>query len=142
LFANYGFEPADGVRMRRCWQLLQKKLQTTPPLLHRNEQSKRLGEGPAAQCSFWAVEYLARGGGSLYEAQRALGTLLSMSNDVGLFAEHIDTANAQGAGNFPHAATHASLICAALSITQRHIQEGTGPFAGYVITMQPKEVPR
>lgn len=142
LFANYGFEPADGLRMRRCWQLLQKKLQTTPPLLHRNEQSRRLGEGPSAQCSFWAVEYLARGGGSLYEAQRTLGSLLSKANDVGLFAEHMESDSAQGAGNFPHAATHAALICAALSVTQRQSQEGAGPIAGYVFTMKPKEVQR
>jgi GH15 family glucan-1,4-alpha-glucosidase len=74
------------------------------------------GEGAFGICSFWAVECLARSG-RVGEASRVFERLLGYANDVGLFAEEIDTATGAALGNFPQAFTHIGLINAALAIS-------------------------
>jgi GH15 family glucan-1,4-alpha-glucosidase len=68
------------------------------------------------------VECQARGG-DVEGATRAFERLLSYANDVGLFAEEIDSETGAALGNFPQAFTHIGLINAALTLAERR-QEG------------------
>jgi GH15 family glucan-1,4-alpha-glucosidase len=76
-------------------------------------------EGAFGICSFWAAEYLARGGGTVDEARSVFETLCGYANGVGLFAEEIDPETGAALGNFPQAFTHVGLINAALSLSSR-----------------------
>jgi GH15 family glucan-1,4-alpha-glucosidase len=117
LFSWYGFEKANGSRMRSTYRKLREKLGTPDGLLYRSEQLPP--EGTFAICSFWEAEYLALGGGSVSEARELIQTLMKYKNDVGLYAEEIDGSTGQGLGNFPQAFTHVGFIGAALSLNQR-----------------------
>jgi GH15 family glucan-1,4-alpha-glucosidase len=72
-------------------------------------------EGAFLPCSFWLVQALARSG-QKEEAEHLFENLLSMANDVGLYAEEMDPLSKESLGNFPQAFTHATLIQAALSL--------------------------
>lgn len=74
-------------------------------------------EGAFLPCSFWLVQALARTG-QRKEAKQLFENLLSMANDIGLYAEEIDPLSREALGNFPQAFTHATLIQAALSLTK------------------------
>jgi GH15 family glucan-1,4-alpha-glucosidase len=115
----YGLLRAESPRMRSCSRRLLERLAAGPGLLYRNEQSLAIGEGAFATCSFWWVEFLARGGGSLAEASDAFEHTLAYANDLGLFAEEIDPRTGDALGNFPQAFTHIGLINAALSLAER-----------------------
>jgi GH15 family glucan-1,4-alpha-glucosidase len=117
--ALYDFEDADSERMRLTHQRIRKKLVPRPGLVYRNEESHVSGEGAFAVCSFWEVDFLARGGGSLEEAHEAFQTAAGYANDVGLFAEEIDPGSGGALGNFPQGYSHLGLINAALSLQQR-----------------------
>jgi len=49
-------------------------------------------------------------------AEEAFNHMLGFANDVGLFAEEIDTATGAAIGNFPQAYTHIGVINAAVAI--------------------------
>jgi GH15 family glucan-1,4-alpha-glucosidase len=93
--------------------------------------ARQPAEGAFGICGFWAVEYLALGGGSLREAHGLFERLLSYGNDLGLFSEETDPATGDALGNFPQAFTHVGLISAALTIEEKergepHPAEETG----------------
>lgn len=69
-------------------------------------------EGQFLACSFWLVEALALNGREA-EAQELFERLLSLRNDLGLYAEEYDVARSRQVGNFPQAFTHLALISAA-----------------------------
>jgi GH15 family glucan-1,4-alpha-glucosidase len=73
------------------------------------------GEGAAVACSFWVVEALARLG-RWEEAHERMEALCGFSGPLGLLPEQADPANGQFLGNLPHAASHLSLIRAALAL--------------------------
>jgi GH15 family glucan-1,4-alpha-glucosidase len=73
------------------------------------------GEGAFGICSFWWVECLALGG-NLEGATKAFERLLTLGNDLGLFAEEADPGSGAALGNFPQAFTHIGLINAALTL--------------------------
>jgi GH15 family glucan-1,4-alpha-glucosidase len=133
LLSWYGFADARHPRMRGTFQRIQERLETSPGLLYRHEESHADSEGAFGICSFWAVEYLARGGGSLEEAEHCFEQLLSYGNDVGLYAEEIAPDTGEPLGNFPQAFTHVGLISAALAIEERRREEAEG---------KPASVPR
>jgi len=67
------------------------------------------GEGAFLPCSFWLVDaYVLTGRRA--EAERLFEKLLSLSNDVGLFAEEYDPNAKRMLGNFPQALTHMAMI--------------------------------
>ena len=84
-------------------------------------------EGAFGICGFWAVEYLALGGGSLDEARAAFEQLLEHRNDLGLCAEEVDPDSGAQLGNFPQGFTHVGLISAALAVEERAARERRAP---------------
>ncbi|MFL5534108.1 MAG: glycoside hydrolase family 15 protein [Gemmatimonadales bacterium] len=140
LLAWYGFESATSERMRQTYQRIRERLGAGDGLLYRYQRIKEPekegdpvspSEGAFGICSFWAVEYLALGGGSVDEARQLFERLCGYANDVGLFAEEIDPATGAALGNFPQAFTHVGLINAAISLARR--LEGETPM--------PRQVP-
>jgi GH15 family glucan-1,4-alpha-glucosidase len=119
LLGWYGFEAPSSPRMRGTWRRIRERLSPAPGLLYRNEASLPAGEGAFGLCSAWAIEHLARGGGSVEEAVRWLEALLSHANDVGLFAEEIDPRSGAALGNFPQAFTHVGIVNAVLTLDAR-----------------------
>jgi GH15 family glucan-1,4-alpha-glucosidase len=124
LLSWYGFADARSPRMRATWRRVERELGARG-LLYRYRNAESPGEGAFGICSFWAPEYLALGGGSADEAERALATVLSRANDLGLFAEEIDPETGDALGNFPQAFTHVGLINAAITLARRRCQDAT-----------------
>jgi GH15 family glucan-1,4-alpha-glucosidase len=119
LLGWYGYEDPASPRMRGTWRRIRERLSPAPGLLYRYEPSRAAGEGAFAFCSSWAVEHLARGGGSVEEAIGWLEALLAHANDVGLFAEEIDPRTGNALGNFPQGFTHVGVVNAVLTIDER-----------------------
>jgi len=113
----YGFEEADSPRMTSTYRKVCERLGAGNGLLFRYHREPR--EGAFGICGFWAVEYLALGGGTLKEAHRQFESLLKFGNDLGLFAEEIDPVSGEALGNFPQAFTHIGLISAALTLAEQ-----------------------
>ena len=116
LMSWYGFEHADSPRMRATYHRLRQDL-GAGDLIYRYKSDPP--EGAFGICSFWEIEHLALGGGSLQEASDLFHRVLHYRNDVGLMAEEYDARSGAALGNFPQAYTHVGLISAALSIHER-----------------------
>jgi GH15 family glucan-1,4-alpha-glucosidase len=67
------------------------------------------GEGVFLACSFWMVDNLVQQKRS-DEARELYDHLLTLANDVGLFAEEYDLKTHRMVGNFPQAFTHVSMV--------------------------------
>jgi GH15 family glucan-1,4-alpha-glucosidase len=119
LLGWYGYDDPASPRMRGTWRRIVERLSPGPGLLYRYEPSREAGEGAFEICSAWAVEHLARGGGTVEEAVGWLERLLSRSNDVGLFAEEVDPRTGAALGNFPQAFTHVGVVNAVLALDAR-----------------------
>ncbi|HEV7558709.1 MAG TPA: glycoside hydrolase family 15 protein, partial [Kofleriaceae bacterium] len=119
LMSWYKFHPAADPRMRSTFARICERLGAGPGLLYRYEDSIARREGAFWICSFWAVEHLVRGGGTVDEANEMFEAACRHANDVGLMAEEVDPQTGDGLGNFPQAYTHVGLVSAALSIAER-----------------------
>ncbi|MGC2744431.1 MAG: glycoside hydrolase family 15 protein [Candidatus Angelobacter sp.] len=113
----YGFEEAQSPRMKSTYRKIRQELSAGDSLLFRYRSQP--AEGAFGICGFWAVEYLALGGGTLQEAHHLFDHLLKYGNDLGLFAEEIDPETGDALGNFPQAFTHIGLISAALTLEEK-----------------------
>jgi len=123
LLAKYEFEAAGCERMRLTYQRITEELGTDSGLLYRYRDKLSPGEGAFGIASFWLVEYLAMGGGSLQEAESEFRRLLMYSNDLGLYSEEINPETGAALGNFPQGFTHVGLINAVLSLAERCAKE-------------------
>jgi GH15 family glucan-1,4-alpha-glucosidase len=119
LLGWYGYEPAGSPRMRGTWRRIRERLSPATGLLYRYEPSRAAGEGVFGICSAWAIDHLARGGGTVDEAVAWLEALLARANDVGLYAEEIDPCTGAALGNFPQAFTHVGIVNAVLTLEAR-----------------------
>jgi GH15 family glucan-1,4-alpha-glucosidase len=126
LMSWYGYADVRDPRVVATYGRIEERLSAGAGLLYRYEESRDAGEGAFGICGFWAVEYLARGGGSLEQAEARFEALLANANDVGLHAEEVDPATREPLGNFPQAFTHVGLVGAALALEERRRAEGRG----------------
>ncbi|HMG52602.1 MAG TPA: glycoside hydrolase family 15 protein [Kofleriaceae bacterium] len=118
LMSWYGFHAANDPRMVSTFARIRDRLGAGPGLLYRYEDSLRRCEGAFWICSFWAIEHLVRGGGSLAQARQMFDAACGYASDLGLMAEEIDPRTGDALGNFPQAYTHVGVVSAALSLAQ------------------------
>jgi GH15 family glucan-1,4-alpha-glucosidase len=113
LIPQVGFLPADDPRVLGTIAAIERGL-VVDGLVSRYSTATRIdglpaGEGKFLPCSFWLADsYVLTG--RRREAERLFERLLSLSNDVGLFAEEYDTKAKRMLGNFPQALTHMALV--------------------------------
>ncbi len=113
-----GFLPATDERMKSTIDAIADDLTENALVLrYKNEEGLNADglsgeEGTFTICSFWLVACLAQAG-EVERAQELFDQLTGYSNDLGLLAEEIDTANDEQLGNFPQAFSHIGLIVAA-----------------------------
>ncbi len=113
-----GYRPAHDSRIVSTYALICERL-GSEGLLQRYEagvDGLEGDEGAFGICSFWAVQQAALRGD--VAAGRAFDHLLSFGNDLGLFAEGIESRTGEALGNFPQAFTHIGLINAAMALEQ------------------------
>jgi GH15 family glucan-1,4-alpha-glucosidase len=118
LFPYHGFESTNSQRMQQTYARVRERLVPRRGLVYRYEHSKDRHEGAFAVCSFWEVDFLARGGKAA-EAHEVFEAALCYANDVDLFAEEIEPDTGEAIGNFPQAFTHLGVIDAALALRDR-----------------------
>jgi len=127
LLSWYGFEPAGSQRMLGTYLRVLRELGAGDGLLYRFPRTPQ--EGAFGVCGFWAVEYLALGGGTLDQARERFESALQHHNDLGLFSEEVSPETGEALGNFPQAYTHVGVISAALAIEERAAKERSGSAA-------------
>ncbi|MCV7010488.1 glycoside hydrolase family 15 protein [Mycobacterium gordonae] len=112
LHAGSGYD--RGPRMSSTVDALRRDL-GSGPLLYRCSGAREQGEGAFVACSFWvvsALHYVGRGD----EARELMNQLVTLSNDVGVYAEMIDPGDTAFLGNLPQGLSHLALIGAALDL--------------------------
>lgn len=99
-----GFVAYDNKRMIRTTDAVHEELSENG-LLRRyadGDDGMEGHEGVFLACSFWLPEGLARQG-RLDAAHQNFRRVLAVGNDLGLFAEKVDSATSEMLGNFPQA---------------------------------------
>jgi GH15 family glucan-1,4-alpha-glucosidase len=113
LIPQVGFLPADDPRVGGTIAAIERSLVVDGLVLRYSTATSvdalPPGEGTFLPCSFWLADnYLLSG--RREEAEALFERLLSLSNDVGLFAEEYDPRAKRMLGNFPQALTHMALV--------------------------------
>jgi GH15 family glucan-1,4-alpha-glucosidase len=113
LIPQVGFLPADDARVIGTIAAIERSLVVDGLVLRystaTNVDALPAGEGTFLPCSFWLADsYLLTG--RRQEGEALFERLLSLSNDVGLFAEEYDPHAKRMLGNFPQALTHMALV--------------------------------
>jgi GH15 family glucan-1,4-alpha-glucosidase len=114
----FGYGAPDASRLSSTVDALRREL-GRGALVSRytGEDGLRGTEGAFLCCSFWLVDALARVGG-LEAATALMQELITVANDVGLYAEAIDPQTNELLGNTPQGLVHLALINAAVSISK------------------------
>jgi len=114
----HGYEASEEERWNETVAAIRRDLGRGPYVLRYSGEDGLSGnEGAFITCSFWLAEALAHQG-QVDEAVELMDQLVGLANDVGLYSEEIDPANAAFAGNFPQGLSHLALISAAVAIEQ------------------------
>jgi GH15 family glucan-1,4-alpha-glucosidase len=113
MIPQVGFLPADDPRVVGTIAAIERSLVVDGLVLRystaTNVDALPPGEGTFLPCSFWLDDsYLLSG--RRQEGEALFERLLSLSNDVGLFAEEYDPRSKRMLGNFPQALTHMALV--------------------------------
>ncbi len=123
LIPQVGFLPADDPRVLGTIAAIEANLVVNGLVLRYSTESSvdalPPGEGTFLPCSFWLVDaYVLTG--RREKAEALFERLLSMSNDLGLYAEEYEPVTQRMLGNFPQALTHMALVNSArlLSLSQ------------------------
>jgi GH15 family glucan-1,4-alpha-glucosidase len=127
LIPQVGFLPADDPRVVGTIAAIERSL-VVDGLVKRYSTATKVdalppGEGTFLPCSFWLADsYLLSG--RRQEGEALFERLLSLSNDVGLFAEEYDPHAKRMLGNFPQALTHMALVNTArlLSMSEHEVR--------------------
>jgi len=113
-----GYESSDPDRLTATVHTLRRELGRGPTLSrYSGEDGVGGAEGAFLCCSFWLADALARIG-QLEEATELMEQLLTLANDVGLYAEELDPDTGDLLGNLPQGLVHLALINAAVSIAK------------------------
>jgi GH15 family glucan-1,4-alpha-glucosidase len=113
LMPQLGFLPVDDPRVLGTIAAIERSL-VVDGLVMRYSTGTQVdalpaGEGTFLPCSFWLADsYLLTGRRA--EGEALFERLVSLSNDVGLFAEEYDPRAQRMLGNFPQALTHMALV--------------------------------
>jgi GH15 family glucan-1,4-alpha-glucosidase len=113
LIPQVGFLSAEDPRVAGTIAAIERDL-TVEGLVMRYSTATNIdalpaGEGAFLPCSFWLADcYVLTG--RRREAEALFERLLSLSNDLGLFAEEYDPRAKRMLGNFPQALTHMALV--------------------------------
>jgi GH15 family glucan-1,4-alpha-glucosidase len=113
LIPQVGFLPADDSRVAGTIAAIERGLMVEGLIMRYSTDTGvdalPPGEGAFLPCSFWLADaYLLTG--RRPEGEALFERLLSLSNDVGLFAEEYDPRARRMLGNFPQALTHMALV--------------------------------
>lgn len=121
--------PMDEKLMRGTVAAVERELRSGDFVYrYRTEDGFDGEEGAFLICSFWLVDAYLRLG--MYsEAENLFERLLGHANDLGLYAEEIDTRSGAFLGNFPQAYTHLALISGAAHL-QLNRQAGPSALEG------------
>jgi GH15 family glucan-1,4-alpha-glucosidase len=119
LLPTLDFVAWDDERMVRTVDAVREELSAGDGLLYRYRRRDGLAgrEGAFLCCSFWLVDCLAHAG-RLHEAHDLFETVLTRSNDLGLFSEEWDPRKNEPLGNFPQGLTHLAHIDAATALAE------------------------
>jgi GH15 family glucan-1,4-alpha-glucosidase len=113
LIPQVGFLPADDPRVVGTIAAIERNLVIDGLVLRYSTATEvdalPAGEGTFLPCSFWLADSYVLSG-RRDEGQALFERLLSLSNDVGLFAEEYDPRAKRMLGNFPQALTHMALV--------------------------------
>jgi GH15 family glucan-1,4-alpha-glucosidase len=113
LMPQLGFLPVDDPRVLGTIAAIERSLVVDGLVMRYSTGTQvdalPVGEGTFLPCSFWLVDsYLLTGRRA--EGEALFERLVSLSNDVGLFAEEYDPRAQRMLGNFPQALTHMALV--------------------------------
>jgi GH15 family glucan-1,4-alpha-glucosidase len=131
LMPQVGFLPPEDPRVLGTVAAIEAKLLVDGLVLRYSTTTNNVdalppGEGAFLPCSFWLADcYVLTGRRA--EAEALFERLLTLSNDVGLYAEEYEPVAKRMLGNFPQALTHMALINSArlLSMSERKVAAAT-----------------
>lgn len=117
-----GFLPISDPRIQRTIAVIEEELVVDELYVMRYRTTSGIDgftedEGAFLACSFWLVNTWVMLG-RFDDAQRLFERLLSLQNDLGLFAEEYDFRAKRQVGNFPQAFSHLALVDAAFALSR------------------------
>ena len=127
LIALVGILPPDDPKLASTVDAITEHLTDSRGLLlrYRTDDGLEGEEGSFLLCTFWLAEAQAVIG-RVDAAEQTLNRAAGYANNLGLFAEQIDTTTGEMLGNYPQAFSHLGLILAAQAVaTARHKQAQT-----------------
>ncbi len=113
LLSLVGFLPVTDPRIAGTIKAIEERLMWDG-FVHRYDTTRMKdglppGEGVFLACSFWLADnYVLMGRRA--DAEKLLGRLIGLTNDVGLLSEEYDPETQRCLGNFPQAFSHVALI--------------------------------
>jgi GH15 family glucan-1,4-alpha-glucosidase len=113
LIPQVGFLPPDDPRVLGTIAAVERELRVEGLVMRYSTESGvdalPAGEGAFLPCSFWLADSYTLTGRRA-EGEALFRRLLTLCNDVGLFAEEYDPRSRHMLGNFPQALTHMALV--------------------------------
>ena len=111
LLPSVGFLPPEDPRVRGTIAAVENHLMRDGFVLRHDprEAEQQPAEGAFLACTLWLADAYVLAG-EFVRAQELFTRVVSIANDLGLFAEEYDSGARRQTGNFPQALTHIALI--------------------------------